>query len=56
MLRPEVIRDLHLARHGLKMVPCDPGLQAVFEDGAVYVLTDSAAGRLLRLTPNEGGR
>jgi glucose/arabinose dehydrogenase len=28
----------------------------VFEDGAVYVLTDSAAGRLLRLTPNEGGR
>src|SRR5438045_8863573 len=35
MLRPEVIRDLHLARHGLKMVPCEPGLQAVFEDGAV---------------------
>ena len=35
MLRPEVIRDLELARHGLKMVPCEPGLQAAFEDGTV---------------------
>src|SRR5205823_10618320 len=35
MLRPEVIRDLQLARHGLRMVPCEPGLQAVFEDGTV---------------------
>ena len=35
MLRPEVIRDLRLAKHGLKMVPCEPGLQALFEDGAV---------------------
>src|SRR5262245_5231597 len=35
MLRPEVIRDLELARHGLRMVPCDPGLQAAFEDGSV---------------------
>jgi phytoene dehydrogenase-like protein len=35
MLRPEVIRDLGLARHGLKMVPCEPGLQAAFEDGTV---------------------
>jgi phytoene dehydrogenase-like protein len=35
MLRPEVIRDLQLVRHGLRMVPCEPGLQAVFEDGAV---------------------
>src|SRR5947207_1443344 len=35
MLRPEVIRDLHLARHGLKMVACEPGLQSVFEDGDV---------------------
>ena len=35
MLRPEVIRDLDLQRHGLRMVPCEPGLQAVFEDGTV---------------------
>src|SRR3981081_1877937 len=28
MLRPEVIRDLHLADHGLRMVPCDPSLQS----------------------------
>ena len=35
MLRPEVIRDLDLGRRGLTMVPCEPGLQSVFEDGTV---------------------
>jgi phytoene dehydrogenase-like protein len=35
MLRPEVIRDLQLERHGLRMVPCEPGLQVAFEDGTV---------------------
>jgi phytoene dehydrogenase-like protein len=35
MLRPEVIRDLDLGRHGLRMVACEPGLQSVFEDGRV---------------------
>ncbi|MDP9241739.1 MAG: NAD(P)/FAD-dependent oxidoreductase [Actinomycetota bacterium] len=35
MLRPEVIRDLKLGKHGLKMVACQPGLQSVFEDGDV---------------------
>jgi phytoene dehydrogenase-like protein len=35
MLRPEVIRDLRLERHGLRMIPCEPGLQAAFEDGAL---------------------
>src|SRR6476659_10564279 len=35
MLRPEVIRDLQLGRHGLHMVPCEPGLQVAFEDGTV---------------------
>src|SRR5262245_25199712 len=35
MLRPEVIRDLGLERHGLRMVPCEPGLQVAFEDGTV---------------------
>lgn len=33
MLRPEVIRDLGLARHGLRMVPCDPALFVPFLDG-----------------------
>src|SRR5260370_4818446 len=33
MLRPEVIRDLKLAEHGLRMVPCDPSLQVPFLDG-----------------------
>src|SRR3954468_9750933 len=33
MLRPEVIRDLDLAGHGLRMVPCDPALQVPFPDG-----------------------
>ncbi len=35
MLRPEVIRDLDLAGHGLKMVPCDPALLVPFADGTV---------------------
>ncbi|HEY6552263.1 MAG TPA: NAD(P)/FAD-dependent oxidoreductase [Vicinamibacteria bacterium] len=35
MLRPEVIRDLGLARHGLRMVPCDPALLVPFKDGTV---------------------
>src|SRR5262247_383723 len=35
MLRPEVIRDLELARHGLRMVACDPALCVPFPDGSV---------------------
>ena len=35
MLRPEVIRDLELDSHGLRMVPCDPALQVPFPDGQV---------------------
>jgi phytoene dehydrogenase-like protein len=35
MLRPTVIRDLNLAAHGLKMVPCDPALLVPFPDGQV---------------------
>jgi phytoene dehydrogenase-like protein len=33
MLRPEVIRDLDLPAHGLRMIPCEPGLQIALEDG-----------------------
>src|SRR6202161_3928547 len=35
MLRPTIIRDLELGAHGLKMVPCDPGLLVPFPDGQV---------------------
>jgi len=35
MLRPAIIKDLKLANYGLKMVACDPGVQAAFEDGDV---------------------
>ena len=35
MLRPEVIRELELASHGLRMIPCDPALQVPFPDGHV---------------------
>src|SRR5258708_28840218 len=35
MLRPEVISDLNLREHGLRMVPCDPALQVPFPDGQV---------------------
>jgi phytoene dehydrogenase-like protein len=35
MLRPEVIQDLRLAEHGLRMIPCDPAIQVPFPDGQV---------------------
>jgi phytoene dehydrogenase-like protein len=35
MLRPEVISDLGLGKHGLRMVPCDPAVQVPFPDGHV---------------------
>jgi phytoene dehydrogenase-like protein len=35
MLRPEIIRDLDLGEYGLRMVACDPGVQAAFDDGDV---------------------
>jgi len=35
MLRPEIIRDLALDRHGLRMIAANPTLQAVTPDGVV---------------------
>jgi phytoene dehydrogenase-like protein len=35
MLRPEVIAELGLADHGLRMIPCDPAIQVPFSDGHV---------------------
>jgi phytoene dehydrogenase-like protein len=35
MLRPEVIRDMDLERHGLRMIAADPGLQIALPEGRV---------------------
>ncbi|MDJ0711085.1 MAG: NAD(P)/FAD-dependent oxidoreductase [Woeseiaceae bacterium] len=35
MLRPTIIRDLKLRDYGLRMLACDPGVQAAFSDGDV---------------------
>ncbi|MGC1372025.1 MAG: NAD(P)/FAD-dependent oxidoreductase [Candidatus Sulfotelmatobacter sp.] len=35
MLRPEVISELRLGGHGLRMIPCDPAIQVPFPDGHV---------------------
>ena len=35
MLRPEVIAELRLADHELRMIPCDPAIQVPFPDGHV---------------------
>ena len=35
MLRPEVIRDLHLADYGLQMIACDPTVQTALPGGRV---------------------
>ena len=35
MLRPEVIRELQLGRHGLRMIPCEPSVQVALDGGEV---------------------
>ncbi|MEJ0087506.1 MAG: NAD(P)/FAD-dependent oxidoreductase [Pseudomonadota bacterium] len=35
MLRPEIIRDLQLDRHGLRMIAAEPTVQAVMPDGVI---------------------
>ena len=54
MLRPEVIRDLELPRHGLQMVPCDPALLVPFADGTVaswWSDRDRTVREIVRLSP-----
>ena len=56
MLRPEVIRDLHLADHGLRMVPCDPALQVPFPDGQVvswWANRDQVVVELRKISPKD---
>src|SRR5436853_1063127 len=54
MLRPEVIRDLELAAHGLRMVPCDPALQVPFPDGQLvpwWAERERTVAELRKLSP-----
>src|SRR5262249_10349838 len=54
MLRPEVIRDLSLPRHGLRMVPCDPALLVPFPDGTAvpwWADRDRTVRELAKLSP-----
>src|SRR5579859_7637576 len=56
MLRPEVIRDLHLADHGLRMVACDPALQVPFPDGQVvswWANRDQVVAELRKISPKD---
>jgi phytoene dehydrogenase-like protein len=58
MLRPEVIRDLHLADHGLRMVPCDPALQVPFPDGQLvswWSNRDQVVAELRKLSVKDAG-
>src|SRR5258707_12486938 len=56
MLRPEVIRDLHLADYGLRMVPCDPALQVPFPDGHLvswWSKRDRVVEELRKISPKD---
>jgi phytoene dehydrogenase-like protein len=56
MLRPEVIRDLALARHGLRMVPCEPGYQVPAPDGgmlAAWPAIERTAAEIRRVSPRD---
>jgi phytoene dehydrogenase-like protein len=57
MLRPEIIRDLRLAHHGLRMVPCEPGLQVPFLDGRILAWWGDphrTAAEVEALSPRDG--
>jgi phytoene dehydrogenase-like protein len=59
MLRPEVIRELQLADYGLRMVPCDPGLQVPFPNGHVvpwWANRDKAAAEFRKISPKDAQR
>src|SRR5215472_8169854 len=56
MLRPTVIRDLGLATHGLRMVPCDLALTVPFSDGHVvpwWASRDCAVGEFRKLSARD---
>jgi phytoene dehydrogenase-like protein len=54
MLRPEVIRELDLPRHGLRMVPCEPALQVALDGGEVLAAWNDpgrTAAEIARFSP-----
>jgi len=56
MLRPEVIRDLKLVEHGLRMLPCDPALQVPFPDGQLFswwANRDQVVAELHKISPKD---
>src|SRR6202166_1316318 len=59
MLRPEVISDLQLASHGLRMIPCDPAIQVPFPDGHVvpwWVDRERARQEFSRISAKDAAR
>jgi phytoene dehydrogenase-like protein len=42
MLRPEVIRELRLGRHGLRMIPCEPSVQVAIDGEVLASWNDPA--------------
>jgi phytoene dehydrogenase-like protein len=56
MLRPEVVRELKLADFGLRMTPCDPGLQVPFPDGQVvpwWANREKAVAEFRKISPKD---
>ncbi|MCH9695407.1 MAG: NAD(P)/FAD-dependent oxidoreductase [Gammaproteobacteria bacterium] len=56
MLRPTIIKDLKLADYGLRMVACDPGVQAAFADADVvgwWSDENRMRAELTRVAPND---
>jgi len=59
MLRPEVIAELRLADHGLRMIPCDPAIQVPFPDGDVvpwWAERERARGEFSRISAKDAAR
>lgn len=59
MLRPEVISELRLADHGLRMIPCDPAIQVPFPDGHVvswWADRERARQEFARISPKDAAR
>ena len=59
MLRPEVISELRLADHGLRMIACDPAIQVPFPDGHVvpwWADRERARQEFAKISPRDAQR
>jgi phytoene dehydrogenase-like protein len=59
MFRPEVITELRLPDHGLRMIPCDPAIQVPFPDGHVvpwWVDRERAKTEFGKISPRDAAR